>query len=476
MSSLKIVSQVGLVSIGADFPFISLDIDAKPSGSRRDWLQRRGRAARAFPAVQGDRSYQEDLIIRARDSIRRGNLPLAVLPCGGGKGEIACKFAALSHAKGKGIGFLTVRRLLVQDMSQRMTRYGVPHGVIMAGYDDTSHRTKIASIHTVIARNSTLDVDLLLVDEAHLFCSGEARAVLDRHAHISRISMTATPEGPGGISLSAIANELILGPSALDLIAQRFLVPSRIFIAHNPNLKGIAFTGSDLNENETARVMNKPGLNGNIVKQWAKLGEDRPSICHAVNVAHSQSIVERFNAAGIPAAHIDASSTDTERQDVFGRLALNAPPKRDFILLDFAGNVLRMGVPEDDQNWSLDSDGTPSLSPRVNALAIRHCPTCLFAFKSTQSVCPNCHAPYVATQKKIIERDKEMTELKRQSKANSIERWRSRLTEDEKLDRLKKIIAEVKAKQYKPGAAFARYKVTIGEEIPAKWRSLVFHR
>ena len=195
---LKIVSQVGLVSIGFDAPFIGCDCDCKPSGSLPDWIQRRGRHKRAFPAPQGDRSYQLDLINRSRESIRASRDPLIVMGCGGGKSYLACLMAKSAHDKGKAIGFLTVRRALVKDLSARLDIFGVPHGIVMDGYTDNLHRTKVVSIHTAAARDITLDVDLLFLDEAHLYLSPAFKAVVDRHAHIARIGLSASPARSDG--------------------------------------------------------------------------------------------------------------------------------------------------------------------------------------------------------------------------------------------------------------------------------------
>lgn len=451
--SLKICSQVGLVSIGFDAAFIGCDIDAKPSGSLSDWIQRRGRHKRAFPTPQGDRSYQLDLINRSRESIRAGRKPMIVMGCGAGKSHLACLMAQSAHAKGKAIGFLTVRRALVKDLSSRLDRFGVPHGIIMDGYTDNVHRTKVASIYTVAARDITLDCDLLFLDEAPLFLSPAFKAVVDRHAHIPRIGLSATPGRTDGQPMRLLADDLLLGPSTQDLIDRGFLVTTRVFVAGNPEV-----TDTDLaSEERCAAIMNRPGLNGSIVKQWLIHGQNRPTIVHAVNVAHSKAIVERFLKTGVEAVHIDADTPDAEREEVFARLAENAPAKKDAILIDCAGNSLRFGHPDDDHKWSLDSDGTPSAKPRDNSLQIRHCKACLFAFRSAIDSCPNCGAKHVPTQKRIIERDLEMTELKRQQKAAAIDRYALQATDEQKIAKLAEYLKLAQVKNYKRGFAFGRF-------------------
>jgi hypothetical protein len=63
-------------------------------------------------------------------------------------------------------------------------------------------------------------------------------------------------------------------------------------------------------------------------------------------------------------------------------------------ILDFVGNHLRIGLPDDDREWSLDKPITRKreLDGRGN-FYIRTCPECFMVFK-TDTVCPFCGAEY----------------------------------------------------------------------------------
>jgi hypothetical protein len=397
--------------------------------------------------------------------------------CGAGKSYSVCEMAALAHAKGKEVAFITVRRALVLDLSQTLTRFNVPHSILMDGYDYAGKGSVVASIHTMVARGISLSTDLVVFDEAHLLLSPAFKAVVDRHDHKPRIFLTATPARADQQPMKLLADSMIFGPSTQNLIERGFLVPTRLFTAATPDVSKLKINDNDFNEAQAEALMNRPGLNGHAVKEWKRVGEDRPTVIHASGVAHSKALVEKFNKAGIKAIHLDSSHSDAERADAFAELQLNAPPKKDVILLDLAGNAYcRFGMPEDDRNWSLDGNEAPSTKPRPAALSIRRCPDCFFSFRSYVDQCPECGKAYVPTQKKIIERDIELKEIQLQKKKARIEAAQSRMTEDQKLDKLKAIIAHGKAAGHKPGAALMRYKFSTGEEVPRQWMSYVFKR
>lgn len=466
MNRLNVISQVGIVSLGFDCPEIVVDIDARPSSSLSDWLQRRGRAARAYPAIQGDRSYQTRALSGVRGVLARKQTPLLVSPCGSGKSHIAAMMAQSAAAKGKGLGFVTPRRILVFDLSSRFSAMGVPHGVIMAGRQDNGRRTKIVSVDTAISRDITLDVDCLVVDEAHLFASESRLALLDRHKHIPRVCLTATPHRTNGQGLHRIADELVIGPTPQELIDAGFLVPSRVFAPFVPDVSACDINGEDFNEVQVANVMMKPGITGNIVKEYLFRGQDAPCIVHACNVAHSKSIVERFNAAGVPAAHIDADSSDTEREEAFARLKMGARTKTHSILIDMAGNTLRFGFPEDDREWTLaDTDAAPR-APHIAAMAVRRCEKCWYCFKASTDQCPDCGHAFVPTQRKIIERAAELVEAQRAKKAAAIQRLASTATDDWKIDRLAEYLRTAKERGYRPGWAIGRWGSIYGSPVP----------
>ena len=472
MSRIQVVSQVGLCSIGFDEARLAVDIDMRPSGSLDDWLQRRGRTKRVFPSRPGDRAYQERGISELRGAVRVKQNPCYVLPCGGGKSFTACKVSASAGIKGRGVGILTVRRILVDDMSSRLRAFGVPHGIIMAGREDNEHRTKIASVHTVAERGLTLDVDLLFVDEAHQFLKGGFREVLDRHSHIPRVMLTATPWRADGLGLGRIADVLVEGPSVDEMIGLGYLVPTRVFSRHVPDRSGLEQNSSgEFNERQLEALMSRPAIVGDCVKEWLYRANGRPTIVHAVNCAHSRAIVERFEAAGVHAVHIDASTPDTERKAAFDDMCAGAPAKTESLLLDLAGNVCHFGHPDDDRQWTL-ADRDPK-EKMAAGLSIRRCEKCWFCFRSHVPKCPNCGNQYVTTQREIKEKKEALKEVARKKKEENKERLAADESKEERMAVFKRIMDQrYRSRHCKPGYYYHKYHGLTGHWPTKEMREL----
>lgn len=474
MRPLEVLCQVNTISLGADIPWAMVDIDARPSASEADWLQRRGRVARSWPPVEGDRSYQTKMMHDLRAALKAKQNPLGVSPCGSGKGHLTKLLAYSAFLKGKSVAVVTVRRFLVFDLSQRFEAMGIPHSIQMAGVKDSGHKTRICSLDTLVARDAVLDCDCIVWDEAHLLLSAARLEVVNRHRHIPKVFFSASPKRGDGLGMGRVADVIVMGPTTNELIDKGFLVPSKVWCPHIPDMTGVQITGEDFNQDQVAAVMAKRGIVGNIVQQWLHKAKGLPTVCHAVNRAHAEDIAAKFRAAGIEALAIDANTPDAQREEAFQRLKLIARPKTQAILLDHAGNTERFGLSSDDRVWTLADAETASAAPRDNALSLRRCEDCFAVFRSYVPACPECGRAHVATGREIKERNEALVEYQRERKAAAIERYQSKMTDEKKQEKLKKLIWECAEKQHKPGSLFIKYKLATAENLPEKWKPTVF--
>ncbi len=476
MPRIQAVVQVGLCSIGFDEPRLHVDCDLKPTQSLSDWLQRRGRIARAWPAIQGDRSYQNDIINRTRDELKAKRNPIIVAGCGAGKSYVACKIAQLAVERGKAIGYITVRRTLVHDITARMASFGVPHGVIMPGYEDNSHPTKLASAHTMAARDTRLAVSCLFIDEAHVFLGPEFKAIIGRHADIPRVLMTASPWRADGLGLGRIADSIINGPSTDELISAGFLAPTRIFTREIPDTSRLDInpSGGDFNEPQLEKLMSRPAIMGNLVKEWLYRAANLPTLVHAVNLHHAALIVDRFQAAGVNAVAISAETPDAERKRVFDDMCEGSPPKATALLLDLAGNVAeRFGAPESPREWTLEDIDPKEAHGAV--LAVRRCDKCWFTYSGHTSKCPECGNPHVPTVREVREKAAALVEYKRKQKEVGIEIYRSKADKEAKIKKFSELLRTAKEKQYKRGWAWGRYNGLFKEPPSQEIISAAYH-
>lgn len=76
-------------------------------------------------------------------------------------------------------------------------------------------------------------------------------------------------------------------------------------------------------------------------------------------------------------------------------------PHKTAKIIDFVGNYLRVGLPDDERDWSLDKPITKrkQLNERGD-FYIRCCPECFLTFKTAPS-CPYCGTPYPLSPREI---------------------------------------------------------------------------
>jgi superfamily II DNA or RNA helicase len=212
------------------------------------------------------------------------------------------------------------------------------------------------------------------------------------------IGLSATPWARG---LGEYYDNLIIAATTPELIQAGFLCNFTAFAPSNPDLSNVSITAGEFDQTELGTAMDKPVLVGDIVATWLKRGGDRPTLCYCVNRDHAKHITERFLEAGVSAEYMDGETPREARASTFRRFKsgetriicnvgvltigvdldvrciIDAKPTRSrilfvqtigrglrpaegkdkLIILDHAGNHLRLGLVTDIGQDYLD-DGT----------------------------------------------------------------------------------------------------------------------
>ena len=425
------------------------------------------------------RTYQVEAINKARSAVQAGNKRIIVYsPTGSGKTEIAISLIQSALGKGKRVAFVANRIGLVEQAARRLALAGLDVGVVQG--DNTrnlSAPVMVCSIQTV-ARRGLPDVDLIVIDEAHgVAGSQDYRKVLFANNLLPVIGLTATPFACG---LAKHYDELhgplfetmVVAASIRDLINPGYLVDCDIYAPADPDLSGVgisrnAYGEADYNERQLARAVDKPKLIGAIVQHWKRLGQNRPTVVFAVNIAHSKHVASEFNVAGIPAEHIDAYTGDEERAAILARVKsgvtrvicnvgvltegwdfpacgvmILARPTRSLtryiqmvgrilrphdgkdraIVLDHSGSAANLPWPTDDLPLELD-DGTPNKAGmrKKEPPKPSKCPSCAYLKPPKVHACPDCgFAP--ERQANVDVQAGELVKVERKRKADKFER------------------------------------------------------
>ncbi|MFZ4536799.1 DEAD/DEAH box helicase [Propionivibrio sp.] len=392
------------------------------------------------------RDYQTEAEKSTRSSMARGaRRTVLYLPTGGGKTLTATSIIRQAVAKGRKVVFIANRKQLVSQTSAVLTKYGIRHGILQADNTrDTHEDVLVASIDTVHIRGLPDDVGLLIIDECHSVAGSEKyKKLLFKYNLVATVGLTATPFSSGlGKHYNeldgALFQDLVVGATIKDLIADGYLVDCDIYAPSEPDLKGVKISCGDYNEAQLGVAVDKPELIGDIVTHWFKLASGKQTVVFATNIPHSKHIVESFLAVGVSAEHIDYHDDDETRAakmdrfargettilsncsllsegwdcptcevmilarptrslirfiQMVGRVLRPAPGKVRALLLDHSGSTARLGHPCDDLPLVLD-DGKPKKSAskkaEIKEQLPKACTACYFMKPAGIHVCPAC--------------------------------------------------------------------------------------
>lgn len=379
------------------------------------------------------RPYQNAALTSIRELFKTGEKKVLLhLATGGGKTVVFCEVLKRTTENNKYSIIVVKGRKLVEQASDRLTREGVEHGVLMAGHklENPFALVQVCSIDTLTSRKLKPNADLIVIDEAHMATSESYIKFLSQYENAFILAVTATPYVQK--SLRHIANQVVNPVSYDELVSLGFLVPARYFAPVNVDLRGVKRTntqyGKDYSNADLARVMAVNQVVDNIVDKWQQFGENRPTICFCVNIEHSKYMAQKFNENDIPAIHLDASNPDKIRNraielfeqgeikvicnvNIFstgvdipsigcvvsarptlslilyiqqmGRGTRIHPTKDDFIIIDCGGNVMRHGFINN--NHPVDLDGRP---PQKKLPDCKTCPECYVIYQGKK--CHHC--------------------------------------------------------------------------------------
>lgn len=409
-----------------------------------------------------ERPYQQKLRFDARAAMKDHRSLLIQLPTGGGKTVVGTKIIQGVVQKQRTAAFIVHRVELVKQTLRTFQDAGIPCGVIAAGYTENFFRPiQVCSIDTLRARikkGHRLPVfDLLMVDECHHMAAKSWAEVLSNWPDAWKIGLSATPERADGRGLKDHFSHMINGPTTAWLIASGFLAPYKAFAPSTPDMSGVKTSMGDYSKEQSAAIMQKAFLTGNVVEHYKRLAGGQRAIMFCVSIENSKMAVRQFNLSGVPAAHLDGETDPKEREktiqafergdilvlsnvglfsegfDVPAAVALidlnptqslarhlqkigrvlRFVPGKTAVIIDHAGNLTRagLGFPDDTRTWSLD--GLAERKKRgetAAAVSIKQCPECYRVHRMAPK-CPDCNHVYKVISRPIEHRGGELRQV-----------------------------------------------------------------
>ncbi|ELP9164876.1 DEAD/DEAH box helicase [Salmonella enterica] len=405
-------------------------------------------------------------------------------PTGSGKTGLAA-FVVDGHvSRGLRVMFVAPYTILLNQTAERFTEYGLPWEEISfvwrnhPNYDPT-RLIQIASADTLIRREFPDNIDLLIIDEAHMKRQALLEVIRDKNIRV--VGLSGTPFA----SWMGKYYECLIKPTTIgELIKRGVLSGYEFFAPSTPDLKGVktsntAQYGNDYNEEQLAAIMGNAELVGDIVRNWLENGNNQPTVCFCVNVAHANFVTREFISAGVGAEVMTADTPHEERQDIIrrfedgvtkvivnvgvlvagfdsdvrciiyarptkseirwlqclGRGLRTAPGKDHCIIFDHSGTVHRLGFPEDIEYDELPgkNDGMKTSGggqkDKTEKLP-KECPKCHYMKSAGVHACPKCGFKPLGGEDVETDRNRKLSRLTKGTKVYSRDdkqRWWSEL-------------------------------------------------
>lgn len=462
------------------------------------------------------RPYQVAAIEELRRRLAAGQRRvLLVAPTGAGKTVMFSAMVAAAVARGRRALVIVHRRELVEQAVDKLLQAGVEAGVILAGVPPRPELpVQVASVQTLGARQNGKarrelpPADLIILDEAHHAVSPTWRRVLESYPDAVMIGATATPWRTDKRGLADIFQSHVLAATVSELIQNGSLSPYEAFAYDAPDLHEVPVVAGEYNQAALSLACNTSVLVGGVVSEYLSYGRGRRALLFAVSIEHSRAITAELLAHGVAAEHVDGTTPKLERAATLRRLAAGethvvcnvgcftegfdspgveicilarptmslslhlqmcgrglrpAPGKKRALLVDHGGNFLRHGLPDDERDYSLTA--TPKRVADINT-----CPLCRAVFGRIRDdgSCPKCSeiiAPPREVREEQARKEKEriegerieaerIRELRRQHAAN--------VPTEHKRAFYDRLVAQARAKNYKPGWVFVRFKMAFG--------------
>jgi superfamily II DNA or RNA helicase len=411
--------------------------------------------------------FQALAVRRAVQRVGRGRRVLITSPPGSGKTVMIAEMARTRANRADRVLILAQRREILRQTYLHLTGVGVSEhriGVIQpnpVATEDMSRPIQVASMATLMRRRLNPPADLVILDEAHHAVADGHFRVLDHYRRAGLVGLTATPIRMDGRGLGDVFDDLVVAALPSELIHEKRMAKPRPFSAPEeflPNLERVRRAMGDYVRRDLERRVDRPALIGDVVRHYLERAEGKTAIVFASTLNHSQHLVERFQAAGIPAEHLDGRTSTNTRDEIIGRLrtgetlvvsnvgilhegfdlprtyaVILARPTLSLalylqqtgrglrrygnqrpLILDHAGNYNLFGYPEADRQWTLSE----TVIQPTGASPTRACPQCNAIIPRSARTCPACGAE-LSEARPAIEEDRhrrlqELTERERE--------------------------------------------------------------
>lgn len=414
------------------------------------------------------RGYQQELIDRIRQSLASGHHHIIVQsPPRTGKTVVMAEIARRTTDKGNRVCFIIHRKEVLDQAKATFQEQGVDPDLLEAGMVQSLTR-HIDQIYPP---------EVILIDEAHHALAKSYTRILEAFPTAYVLLFTATPVRTGRNQLDQIADDIIVGKSIKELTSQGFLAPFKYYAAKAKDVDDKKLRRSSTGDYTNASIEDAVShkIYSHTVDEYLAKADGKQAVVYTYSVEAANHLASEFNARGITAEAIDATTPAivrdtavkrfrdqqlkvlvnvnlfTEGIDLpnvdcvimvrptmslalymqFSMRCLNPRPGKVATIIDQVGNWERFGLPNSDRDWKTlaKSKASPSKSLKRGGVQVIQCPDCFGVIEKSEvedNTCPLCSYSPLVKKRGYEEKKAELLEIK----------------ESDQVKRIKKIISD----------------------------------
>jgi DNA repair protein RadD len=394
------------------------------------------------------RPYQTEAIQSIYDYFGRAEgAPVIAIPTAGGKSLIMAEFikGAIASYPGTRIVVLAhVHELLDQNYQELLNIWPfAPAGLYSAGLGRRDVcQIMFAGIQSIYKKVYDIGpIDIIIIDEVHLVPEAETtryqqflKAAKVVNPHVKMVGLTATPwrsktkiYGDG-----ALFDELIYEADIIDLTEKGWLAPLvPKSMATKIDLTGIGTQNGDYKQDELQERCDVDATTRAALAEIYAYGQERKRwLVFCAGVSHAKHVCEAMQRDGVAAAYVTGDTPKGDRAQIvkdyragkykalvnntvyttgfnvrevdliadlgptksivrhvqkLGRGMRVVEGKTNCVVLDFAGNIARLGpINRIKASSKINSDGTIGETP------MKECPDCHSYVYAAARECPDC--------------------------------------------------------------------------------------
>ena len=312
--------------------------------------------------------------------------------------SIDCRILIIAH-----------RIELIDQISENLQRYRIPHGVIAGGRERNLRQyVQVASIQTITHHANVdaigeLDIRFIIIDEAHHSVANSYRKLWRMFPGAKKLGVTATPWRMNGAGFVSLYERLITSKPIKEFITEGWLSPYNFYSVRGESIEGqriSSITEFDVEGDHKISALEKEmdtmQIRARLLDSYNKLAKGKKGIIYSISRKHSDHICEEYKNAGFKIVAIDSTTPRDVRRlyvqrfkngqidiivnvDIFsegfdcpdiefiqlarptkslvkylqqvGRGLRPTSGKTTCIILDNVGSCLKFGLPNEDRPW-----------------------------------------------------------------------------------------------------------------------------